>query len=118
MRGRQYLLPWHRLRKLARTGSLEEVGFMQHYARAEEAEQRHAERQGFEHLAHGLPGARCTENSAALLSDPGYACGADWIRHGIALYGIRPLPGLPRPDLGLRPALPPAAPTHTMQLTP
>ncbi|TAL81663.1 MAG: alanine racemase [Candidimonas sp.] len=107
-----------RLQKLVRANVLAGLGHMQHYAQAEDAEQLHAERKVFEGLFAGLPGPRCTENSAALLSDPGYAAGADWVRSGIALYGISPMHDSIGSSLGLMPAMTLQAPIHRVQKLP
>ncbi|TCT02523.1 alanine racemase [Paralcaligenes ureilyticus] len=107
-----------RLQKLLRTDVLSGFGHMQHYAQAEDAEQLRAERKIFEALFAALPGPRCTENSAALLSDPGYAAGADWVRSGIALYGISPLHDVTGSGLGLMPAMTLRAAIHRVQKLP
>src|SRR3546814_8196861 len=52
-----------------------------------------------------MPGPVCTENSSALLSDSSAAAATDWVRSGIALYGISPLHDLNGHDLGLQPAM-------------
>jgi len=118
LRDDAYAPVWRRLQALLRAGVLDGVGHMQHYARAEEAEPLRRERRAFEHLIHDLPGARCTENSAALLSGPDYAASADWVRSGIALYGISPLAGVTGPDLGLQPAMLLQAPIYGVQCLP
>ncbi len=107
-----------RLHKLRLANRLSGLGHMQHYAQAEDAQQLHAERKIFEGVFAGLPGPRCTENSAALLSDPAYAADADWVRSGIALYGISPLHDATGPSLGLMPVMTLQAPIHRVQKLP
>lgn len=97
------------------SGCLAGLGHLQHYASAEEAEHLHAERQAFQALISGMPGAVCTDNSAALLSDHAAAASTTWVRSGIALYGISPLAGLTGHDLGLRPAMVLQAPVYGFQ---
>jgi alanine racemase len=50
-----------------------------------------------------LPGERCLENSAAMLSFPDAQ--ADWVRPGLLLYGVSPFAGSIGADYGLRPAM-------------
>ncbi len=50
-----------------------------------------------------LPGERSLENSAAILSFPDSQ--ADWVRPGVALYGISPFRGSTGADHGLRPVM-------------
>lgn len=101
-----------------RQGRLSGLGHLQHYAHAEQASSLCEERQAFQALTADLPGPVCTDNSAALLSDPVGAANTAWVRSGIALYGISPLAGLTGHDLGLRPAMRLQAPLydiHTLQ---
>lgn len=80
------------------------VGWMTHLARADEvgtpgvAEQLAA----FAAFAD-IPGPRSIANSAAALAMP--ASHADWIRPGLALYGISPYAFRTGADEGLRPAM-------------
>jgi alanine racemase len=104
-----------RLHAQVQAGRLAGLGHLQHYASAEHPARLLLERQAFQALVAGLPGPLCTENSAAVLSDPTAACATDWIRCGIALYGISPLPGLTGHDLGLRPAMSLQAPIYGIQ---
>lgn len=112
---RAYRRVYDRLHDLLQAGRLSGLGLLQHYARAEEAECLREERRDFEAVFAGLPGPRCTENSAALLSDPGYAGSGDWVRSGIALYGISPLAGVDGRGLGLLPAMTLSAPIYGVQ---
>ncbi|WP_188074593.1 alanine racemase [Pusillimonas sp. ANT_WB101] len=106
------------LQTALREGRLAGLGHLQHYASAEIAEQLRKERQVFQALICGMPGPVCTENSAALLSDHAAAAAAatDWVRSGIAVYGISPLHGMSGHDLGLRPAMVLQAPVYGIQV--
>lgn len=97
-------------------GRLAGLGHLQHYASAEVADQLREERQVFQALIGGMPGPVCTENSAALLSDHAAAAATDWVRSGIAMYGISPLHGISGHDLGLRPAMVLQAPVYGIQV--
>lgn len=114
--GNDYLHAYRRLQALWLAGRVAAVGHLSHYAAAEEARNLRAEREALRDAIAGLPGALCTENSAALLSAPGYARTTDWVRCGIALYGISPLPGADGTALGLRPAMTLQAPIYGEQL--
>jgi alanine racemase len=57
----------------------------------------------FEKLVEGVPGDRSIANSAGLISCPDSR--ADWVRPGLMLYGVSPLPGRNGESLGLRPAM-------------
>lgn len=115
LHGSDYVAAFRRLSRLAQDGRVAGTGHLQHYAQAEVAQRLHAERSAFEPLFNGLPGPRCTENSAALLSEPAYGRRTDWVRSGIALYGISPLADLTGPDLGLRPAMTLQAPIYAVR---
>jgi alanine racemase len=54
-------------------------------------------------VTRSLPGARSIASSAALLSFPDSH--ADWVRPGLALYGISPFRGTTGTDHGLRPVM-------------
>ncbi len=97
-------------------GRLAGLGHLQHYASAEHAESLRDERQAFKRLIAGMAGPVCTENSAALLLDKTAAAATDWVRSGIALYGISPLHGVDGHDLGLRPAMILQAPLYGIQI--
>jgi alanine racemase len=79
-------------------------GLMTHLARADEplAAPTEAQLAAFAAFAD-LPGERSIANSAGTLAFP--AARGDWVRPGIALYGIAPFEGQVGADLGLRPAL-------------
>lgn len=80
-------------------------GIISHFACADEADTSHAlsQLQLIEHV--DLPGGwqRCLANSAALLQLDGVC--ADWVRPGLALYGISPIAGTTAADFGLRPVM-------------
>src|SRR5699024_6768479 len=102
---RAYVQAWQRLQAWQQAGHVAAVGHMQHYAGSEDTDALQTERKMFEPLFDEFPAARCTENSAAVLSTPAYAAAQDWVRSGIALYGISPLAEANGADLGLQPAM-------------
>ena len=57
----------------------------------------------FASVTSGLGGARSIANSAALLAWPDTR--ADWVRPGLALYGVTPFPSGSGGELGLRPVM-------------
>jgi alanine racemase len=57
----------------------------------------------FARLVDGIPGERSIANSAGLITCA--ASRADWVRPGLMLYGVSPLPGRSAESLGLRPAM-------------
>lgn len=57
----------------------------------------------FEAVTSGLTIERSAANSAGVLSWPGSRL--DWVRPGLLLYGVSPLPGKVAGDFGLRPAM-------------
>jgi alanine racemase len=57
----------------------------------------------FAEAIDGLPGERSIANSAAILAIA--SSHADWIRPGLALYGVSPFEGRTGADEGLRPAM-------------
>ena len=82
-----------------------EIRVLTHLARADEpAEPMNAlQLQRFAALVQGLGFALSIANSAALLANP--QTHADWVRPGLALYGVSPLPGRTAAELGLLPAM-------------
>ncbi|MGB3290192.1 MAG: alanine racemase [Burkholderiaceae bacterium] len=110
-----YPQAYHRLLALKAAGRVADVGHLGHYAESEDPDSLPAERQAFQEVIAGLPGVLCTENSAALLNAPGYATQSDWVRSGISLYGLSPLPGTNGADLGFRPAMALQAPIYGLQ---
>lgn len=101
----EYRQAFQRLQELQASGRIAEAGHLLHYASAENLAQLRHERANFQRIIAGMPGPLCTENSAALLLDPAYATQTAWVRIGLALYGISPLPGKDGADLGLKPAM-------------
>jgi len=81
------------------------VGLFTHLAAADEPGSGTTREQlaRFAAATGNLPGARSVCNSAGLL---GFSdAQADWVRPGLLLYGVSPLPGVVGADLGLRPAM-------------
>jgi len=80
------------------------VGFMSHFARADEPEDEMNRRQmtRFEEMVDGYDYPTSLANSAAILSCP--ESHRDWVRPGIILYGVSPFLTLERPA-ELRPAM-------------
>jgi len=80
-------------KRLVVSGKTKHIGFMTHFARADEpdcpvtAEQIRV----FDEATHNLPGERSMANSGAILAWPD--AHRDWARPGIMLYGADPLPG-------------------------
>jgi alanine racemase len=104
---KRYADAYQRLQALVHAGRLAGAGHFHHYAAAEDPGALAQERQAFDAVSAGLPGPRCTENSAALCSDaPLPSFEADhWLRAGLLLYGASALPGRSGSELGLRPAM-------------
>lgn len=105
--GSGYTDAFHRLHARQRAGALAGVGHLHHYAAAEDAESLAAENKAFAAATAGLPGPRCTGNSAAFCAAAGMAphLQGQWLRCGLALYGASALPGITGSELGLRPAM-------------
>ncbi|MGH8274562.1 MAG: alanine racemase [Gammaproteobacteria bacterium] len=78
---------------------------MSHLACADEPEHEENERQlrAFEALREIFPGPASLANSAAVLTLP--KTHYDWVRPGLILYGVSPLPSRDGSTLGLRPAM-------------
>ncbi|KFZ38843.1 alanine racemase [Shewanella mangrovi] len=81
------------------------VNFMTHFARADEPEQPQTLQQLaiFERMVRELPGERTLANSAGVLFWP--ETQKEWIRPGIALYGVSPVNGDNGQHHGLIPAM-------------
>ncbi|MGI2260514.1 alanine racemase [Shewanella sp. GXUN23E] len=81
------------------------IHLMTHFSRADEPEVPYTEYQlqVFDELTATLPGDRSIANSAGALFWP--ASRRDWIRPGIALYGISPMTGDLGSNHGLHPAM-------------
>lgn len=85
-----------RLRQCPNVG---QIVLMSHFARADEPDSAATGDQlaRFEAAAADIDAPRCLANSAAILAWPDTH--ADWIRPGIVLYGVSPLPGAADPRL-------------------
>ena len=97
--------------RLARCSAVARVvGFMTHFACADEPESPMTMRQlaAFAAATETLPGARSLANSAAVLSLP--EAHHDWIRPGIMLYGASPFADRGADQFGLRPVMTVSAP--------
>jgi alanine racemase len=57
----------------------------------------------FETVCQGLPGERSLANSASLFAFPQTQC--DWVRPGLALFGVSPFADQTGADLGLKPVM-------------
>lgn len=80
-------------------------GVVSHFACADEEDLDHAARQlrCFEQIVLPEGWQRCLANSAALLRLP--QATFDWVRPGLALYGMSPMAGRTAADIGLRPVM-------------
>ena len=92
-----------RVRRLP--SAAKEVRLLTHLARADEPEAAAtlAQLQCFDELTQGLGLARSIGNSAAILGSP--AAHGEWIRPGIALYGVSPFAGESARRFGLLPVM-------------
>ncbi|MCH1929415.1 alanine racemase [Shewanella sp. A25] len=81
------------------------IHLMTHFACADEPENHYTQMQieAFNKLTAGLPGDRTLANSAGALYWP--TSQGDWIRPGIALYGVSPVAGDCGANHGLIPAM-------------
>jgi alanine racemase len=92
---------WHRLGRCKSVGS---TRLMTHLASAEDpGMSAQAQIRLFNELTVSLPLERSIANSAGLIGLPDAR--ADWVRPGLMLYGISPVPGADAEKLGLRPAM-------------
>jgi len=84
-----------------------EIRVLTHLARADEPDSGMTARQieRFKALTGGLGLATSVVNSAGLLGADAPAARAEWVRPGLALYGVSPFPGVTAASLGLRPAM-------------
>jgi alanine racemase len=82
-----------------------EIRLMTHLARADERDcpMTHAQLTRFAQLSAGLKHVTSIGNSAGLLGWPGGR--GDWVRPGLALYGISPFAGERASDAGLVPVM-------------
>jgi len=86
-------------------GQVGEVRLLTHFASADERDSPLTAEQlaRFGALAAGRPLVRSLANSAAVFAQPGSH--AEWIRPGLALYGVSPFAEQTGADLGLLPAM-------------
>jgi alanine racemase len=94
------------LARLSALGAtVRELRLMTHFASADESASSLTARQlaSFGEVTRGRNLVRSLCNSAGLFSQPG--AHADWVRPGLALYGVSPFPGSLGTQLGLRPAM-------------
>lgn len=97
---------WSVLTRLARVGArLRELRAMTHFAAADEPDSQMTARQvaSFASLMRGRSWPRSLCNSAALFTRPD--AHAEWVRPGLALYGVSPFAELLGSQLGLQPAM-------------
>lgn len=97
---------WSVLTRLARVGArVRELRAMTHFASADEPESQMTARQvaTFSSLMRGRNWPRSLCNSAGLFTRPD--AHADWVRPGLALYGVSPFTELLGSQLGLQPAM-------------
>lgn len=90
---------------LAQSPQVGEIVLMSHFARADETDGLFSQQQRahFENLCVDLPGARSMANSAGLMAWSPRA--GEWVRPGLALYGISPLSGSRAFAAPLKPAM-------------
>lgn len=93
------------LDRLRACGCVERIRLMTHLAGAEEPEGESARGQieRFHVLTAGLSEERSIANSAGVIAWP--SARTDWVRPGLMLYGISPVPGRSAAQLGLKPAM-------------
>jgi alanine racemase len=82
-----------------------ELRLMTHFASADERDSplNALQLERFARWTDGRSLSRSLANSAALFALP--AARADWVRPGLALYGVSPFPELPGAELGLQPVM-------------
>lgn len=92
-------------RRLGAIAGVEQVNLMSHLACAEEPSHplNAVQLERFRRATDPLDGERCLANSAGLITLP--EARFEWVRAGLVLYGVSPLPGQPGPSLGLEPAM-------------
>ncbi len=89
--------------RLSACRSVAGVRLMTHFASADLPDPQSTEAQLACFAALDLPGERSLANSAGVLAWP--QAHADWVRPGIMLYGVSPLPGTSGAAHGLRPVM-------------
>ena len=102
-RPEEFRVAWERLRRL--TPAPRELRVMTHLASADEADDNTsaAQLQRLRPLIDGLDVELSIANSAGILALP--ASHAQWVRPGLALYGVSPFAGQRGAQFGLRPAM-------------
>ena len=102
-RPEEFRVAWERLRRL--TPAPRELRVMTHLASADEADDNTsaAQLQRLRPLIDGLDVELSIANSAGILALP--ASHAQWVRPGLALYGVSPFAGQRGSQFGLRPAM-------------
>lgn len=98
-------VPAVRQRLVACSQVVGEPVLMSHFACADESGHwlNEQQQQIFQHLQDGWQGATSLANSAALLNN--LQGPTDWVRPGVSLYGVSPLPDRTGADLGLQPVM-------------
>jgi alanine racemase len=99
----QFAAAYDRLRRVANVAP--DPTLMTHLANADDRRDAMTaqQMQAFAVATNGLAGARSIANSAALLAWPDTR--ADWVRPGLALYGVSPFASGTGAELGLRPVM-------------
>jgi alanine racemase len=99
----QFAAAYDRLRRVANVAP--DPTLMTHLANADDRRDAMTaqQMQAFAVATNGLAGARSIANSAALLAWPDTR--ADWVRPGLALYGVSPFASGTGAELGLRPVI-------------
>lgn len=95
----------HARERLQKIPTVEHLRFMTHLACADDLTSAMTDTQlgAFEHATEGWAGERSIANSAGVFGHP--RSHGDWVRPGLALYGVSPFPDRTAADLGLRPAM-------------
>ncbi|MFL6576759.1 MAG: alanine racemase [Povalibacter sp.] len=93
------------LQRLKACASVGQIRLMTHLAGAEEAGGDSARHQieKFQSLTAGVEAQRSIANSAGVIGWP--EARTDWVRPGLMLYGLSPVPGRDGTQLGLRPVM-------------
>lgn len=91
--------------RLKRISSLNIIGFMTHFAQADEIDNliTQDQKELFLDTVKTFPGQKCLANSAAILAWPDTHF--DWVRPGLMLYGVSPFSQSTGKNLGLMPAM-------------
>lgn len=92
-------------RRMRSLPGVEQVNLVSHFACAEEPSHplNAIQLERFGRAVQGLDAERCLANSAGLINLP--EARFEWVRAGLVLYGISPLPDQPARALGLEPAM-------------